>query len=177
MSNKKYINYFQNMYDDVILNIESLYEEKEYCDNIIDHIKFLIDKYNVKSIEKVISNHILHITKTDINNLINYVQYKNTILENDIKNNKYSLKFIFYNLLNLLFILVHLVLIFIINSNVLDFYPKLLLISIIVIIIIFSIGIIIEIKNTYPPIFIQKIRLQKNLVILKILENIQNGIV
>jgi len=177
MYNKTYTSYFQNFYDDVIVNIESIYEEKEYCDNIIDNIKITIDKYKVKSVEKLIANHIIHITKSDINHLIYYIQSKNIILENDVKNNKYSTKFIFYNSLTLLFILVHLLLICIIISKIYDFYIKLLFISIILISILISLAITIEIKNRYPPIFIQKLRLQKSLVILKMLENIHSGIV
>ena len=177
MLNKQYINYFENIYDDVILNIESIYEEKEYCDNIIDNIKITIDKYKVKSVEKLIANHIIHITKSDIRHLIYYIQSKNNNLENFIKNNKYSTKFIFYNSLILLFILIHLVLICIIISKIYNFYIKSLFISIILISIFISLAITIEIKNRYPPIFIQKLRLQKNLIILKMLENIHSGIV
>jgi len=173
MRNNKDI--FQNIYNDVIVNIESIYLEKEYCDNIIDHIKNLIDRYKVKSIQKLINKHINHITKDNINELIYYIKYNNKILENNIKNNTHSSNFIFYNIINLLFIILNLIFSFIIESKISNNIFKLLLNSIIAIIIIFNLFIFVEIKDRYPPIFIQKIRLQKNLEIFKIFENIQCG--
>lgn len=163
----------KNIYNDFIVNIESIYQEKENCDNIIDHIKNLIDRYKVKSIQKLINKHINHITKYNINELIYYIKYNNKILENNIKNNTHSSNFIFYNILNLLFIISYVIFIFIIEIKLSDNILKLLLNGIIAIIIIFHLFIFVEIKDRYPPIFIQKLRLQKNLEIFKIFENIQ----
>jgi hypothetical protein len=175
MSNKTYTNYFKNIYEDFIINIESIYEEKDYNNNIIDSIKNLIDKYKVKSIQKLINKHIINLKKNDINELIYYVQYNNKILENDIKNNTHSSKFIFYNMLNFLFMILHVVFALMIQSNISDINTKLLLIGIISIIIVFNLFLFVEIKDRYPPIFIQKFRLQKNLEIYKIFDNIHNG--
>ena len=115
MFSRQYTNYFQNIYDHIIVNIEAtIYEETDYSNDIIGTIKNLIDKYNIKSIEKIIPKYVNSITREEIIELIFYIENKNKILENNIKSNTYFLKFIFFNILNFLSILFQIILIFII---------------------------------------------------------------
>ena len=172
MLNTKNLN-IKNIYDYVIINIDIFHNIINKSNDIIDNIKFYIYRNDIKLVKKIIINNINYLTKENINELINYSQYINNIIENDIKNNTNLLKFIFYNILNILHIIIYICFMIYVSSNIYQYDIKILFLSVINILgVILFLLLSLIIKEKYPPVFIQKIRLQKNIEILNLLEKI-----
>lgn len=169
-----YEGYINNLYNYSINNVELLLEGNKNFNNVKAEIIELIQQHQIKKISQKLIMYDEFLKKHDLYSLLVLAEQINKNLEEQIKNNKNFIPFLLYNTFNISLISIFIGIQLYYNINYKHSLHLFHMNCLFVLIILLFLLMFIDINKKYPPVFYQKFILQKNIEIIKLLEEYHN---